>query len=407
MAKSAKAKKVEHEDESEGVSLFDGEEDVVPVVNDRWASLRKVASEVRSFRHAPLVLNRVRSVSTIFPQFDHATKVAGYPIERFSTLHGESASGKTYFSIGLLLSFLMQDHLAVLIDAERTTPVDWVNQAMGEYAQHPFFFAERPTTYEETRLKVREFCKMVKKFRDSGKVKQDTSAIIVLDSIRKLVPKDQWDTIMKEAREAAAAGEKFRDRTAQHKAFANAAWLDELVPLLDETKTSMLVIARETEDPNAPKQPGKFAAKPKKIVGGGKALRYDSSLDLETERVGFYGKKDKVNGETRLSPYGEKYRVNITKSKVAGKGDTFKTSFEFHISNGVLVPEGFDRGRDLVEFARSIDVVEGTSWLKFGSKKFRTDHQLVQRIAKDMGLFQDIETACREFITRKAEERTS
>jgi hypothetical protein len=31
----------------------------------------------------------------------------------------------------------------------------------------------------------------------------------------------------------------------------NSAWMDEIVPLLEETKTAMVIIARETDDPDA------------------------------------------------------------------------------------------------------------------------------------------------------------
>lgn len=387
--------------EDEGVSIFDGEEDAMPVsTGDPWAAFAEIADEFKSFRPASEVLKRVRAVPTIFPQFDHATKVGGLPIERFSLLHGPSAGGKTYWTIGLLLSFLMRNHLAVLIDAERTTPITWLEIAMGRYAKHPFFRAERPRTYEETVEKVRHFVNTLRKLREAGKVKEDTTALLVVDSIRKLIPKDQFARIMKEARKAGDKPEKVKDRSAQIKAAMNAAWLDELIPLLEETMTSMVVIARETEDPDA--DPRAHPANRVK-VGGGRALYYDASMNMRVSRIKTYGKRVKQGDKEKLVPYGDLHRVDITKSKVSGKGEEFHASCAFHISNGVWVPQGFDRSRDLVDIARRFDVIEGTSWLKFGSKKWQGEDMAVKKIASDEALFAEIEAAVRSEIRQQTE----
>jgi RecA/RadA recombinase len=364
----------------------------------RWAELGKVAAGFKSFRPAPSVLTRVRAVPTIFPQFDHRVRVGGLPIERLTLLHGESGGGKTYLSIGLLLSFLLKDHFAALIDAERTTPISWLEKAMGEYSQHPFFFAARPATYEETVGKVRDFVKEVRKARMGGKVKDDTSAIIVLDSIRKLVPKDQWDRIVKESKRE-AKDDNVRNRGAQIKAQMNAAWLDELIPLLEETQTTMVIIAREMADPDAP-PPRTFngrKAAPATKTGGGAALFYDASLDLRCTRVKQYGKET----DGKFVSYGDVHRVDVTKSKVSGR-ESFRTQCTFNISNGTFVPQGFDRGRDLVELARSLDVIEGTSWLKHGRVKWRSEDVAVKKLTEDPALFERIEAECRALF--KGEE---
>jgi RecA/RadA recombinase len=372
--------------------------------NDRFKHLAAVAGEFKDFRHASEVLTVVRAVPTILPQLDHATKVGGFPIERFSTIHGESASGKTYVSIGLLLSFLMRDMPGMLVDTERTTPHPWAVKVMGDYAHHPFFMAERTNVYEIAKVKVREFLKRTIKMRKEGKLPAEKGAIVVVDSLQKLVPKDMWDEIMKAAKADSVAGEKIRDRSGQIKAMANAGWLHELVPLLDEAKAGMLFVLRETIDPDAPpprKMPGRPAPPPKKKVGGGSGVRYDTSLDFETSRVGFYGKENK--GE-RMTPYGEKYRVTITKTKVSGHGFEFKTSFEFHISNGAVTPEGFDRARDILELARSFDIVEGTNWLKYGKNRWQGEETALKKLNADPELLLRIENDCRTFSRSKAEK---
>ena len=74
--------------------------------SDRLAALgRVVAARFKGFQPAAEVLTKVRAVPTIFPQFDHATKVGGLPVERFMLVHGPSANGKSTMVLGLIRSF--------------------------------------------------------------------------------------------------------------------------------------------------------------------------------------------------------------------------------------------------------------------------------------------------------------
>lgn len=380
------------EEEDDGPS-FDDDEAPSSIRTERFDQFRKVAAEFKSFRPASEVLTRVKAVPTIFSQFDHATKVGGLPIERFSLVHGPSGEGKTYFTLGLLKSFLVKNHLACLIDAERTTPRDWVQMCMGDYLHHPYFFADRPKTYEKTVANVRNFVNTLRKLRDAGKVEDDTSAIIVVDSIRKLVPADIFAKIT-ESGQKKKGDEKVRDRSAQIKAAMNSAWMDELIPLLEETQTGMVVIARETEDPDADARSKMFGTNFK--VGGGKALYYDASIVVRVERAKYVGKKDDENDEkSKTTVYGERHRVTIRKTKVAGKEDRQSVCY-YHTSNGVLVPEGFDRARDVLELARKFEIVIGTSWLKFGRHKWQGEHAAVKKLTTAPDVLLELEAKVRE-----------
>ena len=62
---------------------------------ERLSALAGVAGRFKKFRPAREVLTLVKAVPTRFPQFDHATRVGGLPIERFMLLHGPSNHGKT------------------------------------------------------------------------------------------------------------------------------------------------------------------------------------------------------------------------------------------------------------------------------------------------------------------------
>lgn len=372
----------------------------------RLARLRSVADSFKGFRHAKDVLTLVRAVPTIFADFDRATKVGGLPTERITLLHGESAGGKTSLALGLIMSFLARDHFALMIDAERTTPASWVRQAYGELAEHPYFFAERPDTYEEIRAKVREFCSRVRDARAAKLVPPDTTAIIVLDSIRKLIPKDQFQMIMIDAKKIASGGitpEAARSRITQIKAQMSAAWTDELVPLLERSGVALVVIAREIEDPDNTNDRARKAGTAVKTTGG-KAWFYDASLDLRSSKAGVYGKEIGEEGDEkkRMEIWGRRYCVEITKTKVSGEGEEYRAKCFFHVSNGKKSPKGFDRAKDLFELGKRSGALEvAGSWFKLGSKKWQGEERALAGL-QDPALLAELERRAR--ATFKLEE---
>jgi RecA/RadA recombinase len=291
------------------------------------------------------VLTEVRSVPTMWPQLDAATRVGGWPLQRIGLVHGPSAHGKTLFCHGLGRSFVERGSFYFLIDAEFTTDAAWLRKVMGPAAESPLVRAMRPSSYEETVDGVRSAVELVAKAREAGDVAPETSALVVVDSIRKLVPEKLSVAIRKGADKSGIDGMK--GRAAQIKAGLNAAWMDELVPLLYHTGTTLVLIARESEatDTGPYKQDWKLT--------GGKAIFYDSSLVCRIERASWVyqgSDEDKI-------VVGEKFRASLYKSKVAAK-DGKATLFYFHTSNGRLTPEGFDRARDAVDLALEAGVLE-------------------------------------------------
>ena len=362
----------------------------------RLSELKKGAGAFAAFRPAREVLKIVTAVPTCFAQFDHATRVNGLPIERFTLLHGPSNEGKTLFAIGLIGSFLESGHMAMLVDAERTTPITWVEEMIGEKnAKSDRFVAMRPQTYEDTVAAVRNFCKALKAERDAGRVHKDTSALIVVDSIRKLVPKGLFDKLASEVKAKDLNGlDGMGGRGAMIKASLNSQWLDELIPLLEETRTAMVVIARETDDGEATKWE-KLAGTDYK-VGGGKALYYDSSMVLRVERAN-YVQEVFGDGEKKSSKvYGERHRVTVTKTKVAGR-EVKQTTCYFHTSNGVLYGLGFDPGRDLLELGERFGVVgRSGSWYSFGDVKIGNGaHAAAAKLHEDVELRNALDRAVR------------
>jgi len=371
----------------------------------RYQGIEQAAKAFDAFRPARDVLSVVRAVPTCLVQFDHATKVGGLPIERFGLIHGPSAEGKTYFSLGLLKSFLSLNHFAMLIDAERTTPITWARSIMGPLADHPYFFAMRPHSYEDTVEAVRLFLINVKRQRDAGNVPPDTSGLIICDSIRKLVPEGMLKKLFGEVYETANPRRRKQldrgkgidgmgGRAAQIKAAMNSQWMDELTPLLEETKTAFLPIARETEDPDADAM-SKMLGRGFK-VGGGKALYYDASLVVRVERASYVQDGGDDDGRNK-KVFGERHSLTIRKTKVSGQEDKQTVGY-FHTSNGVLVPEGFDRARDVLELATKFGVVEQNgAWFSFREQRVgQGAHNSVRSLTDNPPLLGEIEAAVRE-----------
>lgn len=326
-----------------------------PARDERADALAVVAKSFKLWRPAPEVLTTVRAVPTIFPQFDRATRVGGYPIERVNVVHGASSNGKTTFALGLGLSFLMAGHFYAHIDAEMTTPAEWTAKMMGAHARNPAFLAQRPSNYEEAIDAVRQLVLGIGEAKTKGILPADTSALVVVDSIRKLVPRDLLEKIRK------LGADGLGGRAGQLKAAMNQAWLDDLTPMLYHTGTSVLMIARESDKLGADDDDRKYDNAWQ--VSGGKGLVYDSSLMLRISRASWVS----VGSKEAKKIVGERLKIRIWKSKVESKQGKHAECY-FHTSNGQLLPEGFDRARDVLELAIQYEIVKvlGTAYVLDG-----------------------------------------
>lgn len=365
----------------------------VPPRNPGLKAMEKVAKGFETWRPARDVLLRVEAVPTIFPQFDRATRVGGMPSHRFVTVHGPSNNGKTVLTNGMGLSFLQRGHFFGLIDAENTTPISWLENLMGEYAHHPGFVAIRPKSYEQTVDASRSFICGIGEAVAKKQLPANTRGLVVVDSIRKLVPEGIFAKIMKEGAEGDRGSvDGMGGRAAQIKAALNAAWLDEITVMLNQTGCTMVVIARESEDTNASAQDRKYGKDFK--IGGGKALIFDASLVMRVTRSSWT--RD-GSGDDDKRVIGERHRVRIWKTKVGGKEDAY-TDCYFHTSNGVAMPEGYDRARDVVEMAIGYGIVTPGpkgSGLVWGTRKFRGMNQAVAKIGREPGVCAVLEEAVR------------
>lgn len=329
---------------------------------DRLQVMQAIASRFDGWRPAAEVLTKVRAVPTIFPQIDRATRVGGWPIERIATVHGPSNAGKTALCHGLGLSFLERDHFYGFVDAEYTTPEAWLSALMGRYHNHPGFVAMRPRSFEQTVDAVRGFVETINEAREKGEIDRETSGLVVIDSIRKLIPERLLEKILKEGAEGKKGSvDGMSGRGAMYKAALQSQWLDELVPLLAKTGTGIVIIAREADDPTADARDVAFDTAWK--VQGSKSLVYDASLVVRVTRAKWVSE----GADDDQVVVGEKHLARIWKTKIGEKDDRHVDAY-FHTSNGQAGPVGFDRARDVFELAVEHEiVVKKGAWFSLAS----------------------------------------
>jgi RecA/RadA recombinase len=355
---------------------------------DVLGAMLAVSKRFQGFKPATEVLTKVRAHPTVFPLYDRATKVGGHPLERVTLVHGPSNHGKTAFVHGLGLSFLNANDFYAYVDAEYTTPEDWLATLMGQKANHPGFVACRPKSFDETVESVRDVVTKIADARTKGELPAETTALIVVDSIQKLVPENLIAKMLKgDSGLDGASG-----RGAMIKAALNSQWLNELTPLMYHAKASMLFISREYEaavDLSKIHEPGGGS---EYKVGGGKALIFESSLVSRITRTWV---KEGSGKDGRV--VGERHEIKITKTKVSGKQDKYETGY-FHTSNGLLVPAGYDKARDVLELALDSGTVQlNGAWLVCDTlgKKWNGTSKAVVELTKDQFLLDTLEGAAR------------
>lgn len=336
----------------------------------RAQQLTAVAESMQHWEPAHTVLTDVVAQPTPFPQFNVASGVGGWPLQRPCLIHGPSNHGKTQFLHGVGKAFLEAGHFYNLVDAEMTTPQAWLQQLMNQWAKSPGFRALRPRSYEQTCDAVRSAADALATARSKGQLPEDVTMFFGIDSIRKLNPERLMDKIA----DKGATGKKGSSidgaggRAAQYKAALNAQWLDELVPLLYHANAAMAFIGREAANTEIK---GPYD-RTWKLTGGG-ALFFDSSLVI---RVVLAGQVYKGSKENRRM-IGERHRLEIHKTKIANKDNKIVMSY-YHTSNGALHPAGFDRGRDVLEMALATGVIEkkGTRYWEAENGEFLPDTEV-------------------------------
>ena len=348
---------------------------------------------------ASTYIQPIQAVPTCFPYFDYITGVGGLPVGRVVVVHGPSNEGKTEFCLGLLKSYLDLGHAAAYADAEHTTPVEFARSRIGDSYDSDAFRAIPIGPYEKFRVDVRRFCETVANAREKGLIDSESTALVVVDSLKNLIPEDALDLMARTASDKGVKGKTGKKigmdgkggRLGQIQAQYNTAWFVELSSLLYETKTTVVAITRERVEEGE----GFFADDKYELVGG-REVRYGTSLQLRVSRQSMY------DDEKRF--IGERHRVEIHKTKLSKRAEVYPAGY-FHTSNGALSPEGFDRALDVFELGVELGVIEQAgAWYSFaGGKLGQGQAKSLEKMRDDAELRGAIELECRaKFGLQKA-----
>lgn len=368
---------------------------------DRLRQMAAVAGKLSDFRPQKEVVKNAEAVPTVFPSFDVATEVGGYPLARVVLVTGPAANGKTQFMLGVGRGFLEAGHFFAVADAERTLTQDFVKSMVGPVVDHPGFTALPVGTYEQTRTAVRRYFETIANARARGELPPDTTALLAVDSLRKLMPAGLWKALTDEVKAATEEDEapkkksKFvrskkpgnhvdgiGGRAGQIKAAFNGAWMDELVPVLADSRCGILIIGREKVEEGQ----GKFD---RDVVtpSGGVSLMFEPSLWLRCVSNDIAEKHGEGKSEETVM-VGQRITLEFRKTKVARRREFLPTAF-FHVSNGRgAAPEGFDFARDLFWVGQELGLVEQSgSYYSFdGEQLGQGERNAHRRIVEDAPL---------------------
>lgn len=260
-------------------------------------------------------------VPTIHPGLNRALHVAGVPASCMAVLHGPSRGGKTALLLALIRSFQINGHMAAMVDAEFSLEKLFASQLGVDNRQ---LIYRTPETFEETTAVVEELITNFKKGRAAGTIDPNRCLIIGVDSINKLVPKDEMEKLRVE-------GKQFPLR-----ALLTTLWFDKLTPAIGNLPILFAAIAHEKVKMDA----GSFGKKYR--VKGGETLIYDSTIAFRVTMV----KTLNTSKGGKKIPIGKVHKVSVEKSKVGISQEIFN----FVMSNGKgLVPIGFDHAREALE----------------------------------------------------------
>lgn len=313
------------------------------------------------------VFDEIDAVSTVFPDFNRASRVGGLAVRRIITVHGPTHGGKTAFVLGLVKSFVDAGFIAGYVDAEYTLGRKFADELVRELENAPNFLAKRPESYEETIEAVDTFLKYTAGLR---KQHPDLKSILVVDTINKLVPKRE---LSKMTGTSKGAEEVSKGHHGRYRASINQAWLDKLTPMIARAECSLVLIAQERE---------KQSDNPYDDVQvkGGAGIAYDSSMMIRVQKakpVFRPGVENPKNDDI----IGNMHRVKIWKSKVAYMDGRF-TLATFHISNGKITPPGLDLARDAFEIGVRVGAVkQNGSWFSYERRKFQGSVKFVKHLS--------------------------
>ncbi len=357
------------------------------------------------------VLPNIFAIETIFPDFNLKSRVGGLPSDRVVIVHGETHGGKTAGAIGFIISYLLGGHGVAYIDAEHSTPKEYMGQLVRQVTgmglhQFPNFVAKRPKNYEDTITDVDRYLAFMTAQR---KTNPELRGLIVVDSLNELTPKRELEQMLAginklvpEGEEAPKKGKYEKDKGGDAidkgwgrvRAQLNAAWLSHLIPRLADAGCTLLAIVQEKEGDSSTKKPWEQELMEEFQILGGKKAKYAASLLLRFEKL-----KQVKEGEGKDAPtLAWEHQIRIWKSKVGAMEGRWTLCKFFMRMDG-----GFDLARNLIFVGKKLGVIQGTGWLSFSGIRVNGEKAMVAWLDKDPALMAKLTDAVSKAIRAKVE----
>ncbi|MCL8211093.1 Protein RecA [Mesoplasma sp. JKS002658] len=245
--------------------------------------------------------------------------IGGYPKRRITEIYGPESSGKTTLGLHAIAECQKSNGIAAFIDAEHALDPRYA-QKIGVDIDN--LLVSQPE-YGEQALDILEML-----------VKSNQIDLIVLDSVAALVPKSEFEGEM-------------GDQSIGLQARMMSKALRKVNGTIAKTNTTVIFINQIRE------KVGVVFGNPE-VTSGGRALRFYSSLRIETRK----GEILLKNGEA----IGNKVKIKIVKNKVA---PPFKTAIITINYN-----KGIDGDSELIDLATTYEIIQKSGvWYSYQKEK--------------------------------------
>jgi len=275
----------------------------------------------------------VESIPTGIVGLDMALGVGGFPRGRVIEVYGPEASGKTTLTLSVIAELQKKGGVAAFIDAEHAFDSTY-SKKIGVNLEN--LLISQPDTGEQA-LEITETL-----------VRSNAVDIVVIDSVAALTPRAEIE------------GEMGDSHMGLHARLMSQA-LRKLTGAISKSKTCVVFINQIRE------KIGIMFGNPETTTGG-RALKFYSSVRIDTRRIGAIKSGDQI--------IGSRIRAKIVKNKVA---PPFRET-EFDI----LHEEGISKLGNLIDFGIKLEVLKRAgSWILFNEDKLAQGKEQSRNFLKE------------------------